>query len=230
MHKHTQQPIVTGTSVLAVKYKGGVMMSADTQGSYGSMARYKDLRRIQQVADTTLVGAGGEYSDFQQVMRLLEEQQIDDLCLDDGRSLTSPEIHTYLTRVMYNRRNKFNPLWNNLVIAGCDKGKAYLGTVDLIGASYEDDHIATGFGAHLARPLMRDQWHKDLSEGEAYSLLTDCMKVLFYRDCRAMNRMQLAKVEDNGKVTISDPFCLETKWDYQTFINPKAGAEFGGSW
>jgi hypothetical protein len=32
--KRTTAPIVTGTSVLAVKYSGGVMMSADTLGTW----------------------------------------------------------------------------------------------------------------------------------------------------------------------------------------------------
>jgi 20S proteasome subunit beta 7 len=31
--QHTQQPIVTGTSVLGIKYKDGVMLAADTLGT-----------------------------------------------------------------------------------------------------------------------------------------------------------------------------------------------------
>ena len=38
-HKATTSPIVTGSSVLAIKYRDGVMMAADTLGSYGSMVR-----------------------------------------------------------------------------------------------------------------------------------------------------------------------------------------------
>lgn len=30
--QHTQQPIVTGTSVLAIKFKDGIMMAADNLG------------------------------------------------------------------------------------------------------------------------------------------------------------------------------------------------------
>jgi 20S proteasome alpha/beta subunit len=52
---------------------------------------------------------------------------------DDGNSLGPKEIHSYLTRVMYNRRNKFDPLWNSLVLGGVKKGpkgeEKYLGTV-----------------------------------------------------------------------------------------------------
>jgi 20S proteasome subunit beta 7 len=35
---------------------------------------------------------------------------------DDGNSLGPKEIHSYLTRVMYTRRNKFDPLWNHLYL------------------------------------------------------------------------------------------------------------------
>ena len=34
--KHTTRPIVTGTSVIAVKYADGVMMAADTLGTYAA--------------------------------------------------------------------------------------------------------------------------------------------------------------------------------------------------
>lgn len=48
---------------------------------------------------------------------------------DDGNTLGPKEIHNYLTRVMYNRRNKFNPLWNSLVVGGVKRGHKYLGVV-----------------------------------------------------------------------------------------------------
>lgn len=47
----------------------------------------------------------------------------EDDCWEDGCKIGPSEVHSYLTRVMYNRRNKFNPLWNSLVIAGKKKGK-----------------------------------------------------------------------------------------------------------
>ena len=90
---------------------------------------------------------------------------------DDGNSLGPKEIHSYLSRVMYNRRNKFDPLWNSLVLAGVkrvkklgvEKRETYLGMVTMLGVTFEDDHVATGFGNHLARPILRDEWREDLS-------------------------------------------------------------------
>jgi hypothetical protein len=46
---------------------------------------------------------------------------------DDGNSVGPREIHAYLTRVMYSRRNKFDPLWNSLVLGGVKKGQRSMG-------------------------------------------------------------------------------------------------------
>ena len=85
--QHTQYPYVTGTSVLAIKYAGGVMVAADTLGAYGSTKRYKSLDRIARVNSRTFVAAGGEVSDFQYILRLLDELTTDDYRVDDGIQL-----------------------------------------------------------------------------------------------------------------------------------------------
>jgi len=84
----TQRPIVTGASVLAIKYAGGVMMISDTLGSYGNLSRFTDLKRIVEVGDNALLGAGGEYSDFQYIQQLLNDRTVADFCEADGMNHT----------------------------------------------------------------------------------------------------------------------------------------------
>ncbi len=153
----------------------------------------------------------------------------DEALLDDGAALSGAEVQAFLTRVMYNRRNKMNPLWNTLCVAGFEDGKPSLGYVDLRGTAFSEDYLATGFGAHMALPLIRERWRADMDEAAARTLLEDCMRVLWYRDCRALNKIQVAKVTAAG-VAVSPPFATSAKWDYQSFVAPKAGADTGGSW
>lgn len=61
----------------------------------------------------------------------------------------------------------------------------------MIGVHYVDDHVATGFGNHLARPIFRDEWREDLTLEEGLALLEKCMLVLFYRDRSAINKFQV---------------------------------------
>jgi len=229
--KHTTQPIVTGTTVIGIKYQGGVMLAADTLASYGSLARYKDVRRLQKVGDNTLIGASGEMSDFQSIMEMLENMHLSDVNQDDGYTRTPSEFYNYLRAVMYQRRNKGNPLWNQLLVAGYHKESPFLGYVDLIGTVYEENYIATGFGAYLAIPLIREKWSPDMDEGEARALLEDCLRVMFYRDCRASNRIQIAKATSEGTL-VSEPYELSTEWETANFDlrHATTAALDGSSW
>nr|GMC82395.1 proteasome subunit beta type-4-like [Ipomoea batatas] len=128
--QRTLYPYVTGTSVVGIKYKDGVLLVADMGGSYGSTLRYKSVERLKPVGKHSIVGASGEISDFQEILRYLDELILYDNMWDDGNSLGPKEVHNYLTRVMYNRRNKFNPLWNSLILGGVKNGQKYLGTVN----------------------------------------------------------------------------------------------------
>ena len=45
-------------------------------GSYGSLARYRSISRLNKVNDTTLVGASGDVADFQFVKSHLEQKML----------------------------------------------------------------------------------------------------------------------------------------------------------
>lgn len=217
---HTQDPIVTGTSVLAIKYKDGVMMAADTLASYGSLARFKDMERMLNVGDGTLMGFTGDMSDFQYLKHRLESVVSEEYSLDDGHKMAPSHFFNYLASVMYQRRNKGNPLWNVVVVAGFKDGESFLGVVDLRGGTYKASTVGTGYGGHLAQPLLRQRVEgreNEITEEEAKNILEESMRVLLYRDARTINRIQVAKVTAKG-VDISEPYSLTTDWSVGNMV------------
>ena len=75
-------------------------------GCYGSTKRYKSFERLRKINSKAVIGAGGELSDFQYTMTLLEELMLEDFCLDDDIEMSPQEVFAYLNRVVYNRRTK----------------------------------------------------------------------------------------------------------------------------
>lgn len=63
---------------------------------------------------------------------MVTARRVADAMWDDGNDLGPLDIHNYLTRVMYNRRNKFDPLWNTLILGGVKNGVKHLGSVSEI--------------------------------------------------------------------------------------------------
>ncbi|KAG6809880.1 hypothetical protein H0H92_014298 [Tricholoma furcatifolium] len=214
--QRTQQPIVTGTSVLAIKFKDGVMMAADNLASYGSLARFKDIQRLQPVGSHTVIGAGGDMSDFQYIQSILDDLVVDEFNAQDGHSLGPAEIHSYLSRVMYARRTKMNPLWNAILVGGIKDGERFLSFVDLLGTTYSASTLATGYGAHIALPLLRTavEGKEDiLTEEDASKILEESMRVLYYRDARSIDKYQVATITAAG-VSISESKRLDTVWSF----------------
>ncbi|CAO1616889.1 unnamed protein product [Parajaminaea phylloscopi] len=221
----TQQPIVTGTSVLGLRYKDGIMLASDTLASYGSLARFMDVRRLHALGDNTVLGMSGDLSDMQYLLHEVDKVLLAETNEADDHSLTPPQLYSWLSRVMYNRRSKIDPLWNSCILGGVtpanpddpnSRPTPFLGYVDLLGVTYQSSTIATGFGLHLAQPLLRkavEGREEELGEEEARSILEGCMKVLYYRDARSLNRFQIATVNSAG-VHISEPKSVPTSWSW----------------
>lgn len=69
----SSNPMVTGTSVLGVKFTGGVIIAADMLGSYGSLARFRNISRLMKVNNSTILGASGDYADYQYLKQIIEQ-------------------------------------------------------------------------------------------------------------------------------------------------------------
>ncbi|KAI9693980.1 MAG: Proteasome subunit beta type-7 [Bathelium mastoideum] len=220
--QHTQSPIVTGTSVIAVKFKDGVVIAADNLASYGSLARFTDVKRLRRFNSRVVLGFGGDVSDMQHLDRMLSSLSIREGYGDTAaavenaaRELHARNLHTYLAKVLYRRRSEFNPLWNAILVAGLDgEDQPFLASVDLLGTTFSAPTLATGFGAHLAQPILRravpdDAVVAEMTREKAEEVVRECMKVLFYRDARSLDNYSIAVVAKDAEVQLRENEKLE---------------------
>ncbi|PHH89813.1 hypothetical protein CDD83_5219 [Cordyceps sp. RAO-2017] len=219
--QNTQQPIVTGTSVVALKFKDGVVMAADNLASYGSLARFTDVKRLRPFAGSSVVGFSGDVSDMQYLDRHLTDLALQEAYDSPDRPrLSAANLHRYLAKLLYRRRSKFDPLWNQLLVAGFDDaGEPFLAAADLLGSTYAAPSLATGFGAMLAQPIMRrhapdEAAARALDRDQAVAVVRECMRVLFYRDARSLDRYSLAVVTRDGVDLRSDERLDKQSWAF----------------
>ena len=57
-------PVCRGTSVIACKYRDGIMIGADTIVTIGGTAKAKDFSRMSVLGDEGIFACSGEMSDF----------------------------------------------------------------------------------------------------------------------------------------------------------------------
>lgn len=146
----------------------------------------------------------GDYADFQFIKQHIDEMILSDFSMDDRIALKPKDLFTWLTRVLYNRRSRFNPLWLELVVGGMQDEEPFLGHINVRGRAYTNDVISTGFGTHLALPLLREYSEKGtMTEADANKVVKNCMEVLFYRDCRGYPKYSQANIKKD-EVTLED--------------------------
>lgn len=184
-----------------------------------------------------MVGFGGDVSDMQFLDRHLQELAIDEAYEHDpssagggddsgsanappGTTLNAANLHKYLQKLMYRRRSDFDPLWNQILVAGLDGARQpFLASVDLRGTAFTSPSLATGFGAALAQPIMRryaatDDDAAKLSRDQAVAVVKECMKVLFYRDARSLDRYSIAVVTKDGVELSEDEQLEKQSWAF----------------
>lgn len=55
-------------------YNGGVMIAADTKGSYGSLSRFMHIERLFKATDKAVVACGGDIADYQLIRDVIEQK------------------------------------------------------------------------------------------------------------------------------------------------------------
>jgi len=234
-------PLVTGGISIGFRCKDGVVLASDTMLLQGSHKAHIDMRRLHKVNDNIVISVDGEYASFQELQFIMAELVEERSRLDppDTHRILPQEAFHFLETFMYNRRCKMQPFWNTILIGAYDvpsgfehppwmahtrKPEPFLGFVDMHGTTMEDHILATGIGNYFALPLMRavteevenlreNKFPKVLTVEEAVEAAKDVMRVLSLRVNTCSDRIQIAKVTEDG-VEISAPFTVTSRWDF----------------
>lgn len=189
--------------------------------SYGSLARFQDVKRLRTFDDSAVIGFSGDVSDMQYLDRVLNSLDIKENYSSYGKhTLNAKNLHTYLSKMLYRRRSEFNPLWNHILVAGFDQdGKPFLSSADLLGTTFSATSLATGFGAHLAVPVLRrlfpyDMPVEDITREQAVKAIKECMKVLYYRDARSLDKYSIAVITEDGVELKEDEQLEQQNWGF----------------
>lgn len=238
--KHTTAPTTIGSSVVGIKFNNGVIIASDVRLTSYGYKKFNNISRIAQINENTIIGSSGEYSDYLELKRILEEKTLEDNLYDGYSTFLGPkELASYLAFISYQKRNKMNPYWNTTMIGGFDwEGNPYLNSVDQFGTRYDNNYLVSGFALYFAGPLLEHAVPKDISnftKEQAIELIDELFKVLFYRDSNSSDRIYYGIIEkinnnDNndfnnllgnkGKYEFNmNEKKLQTKWEYDLFTN-----------
>jgi proteasome beta subunit len=177
----------TGTTILGIVCKDGVVMAADRQVTGGySIVMHKNFEKVQKVNDYLVISGCGVASDMQRVVKLL----VAELKLKELRSRSRPTIKqaaSLLSSMSYHgiRQPSMIPQQAAFLIAGFNEdGSIELFSTGVDGTNYpiKDYDASVGSGMPYVLGLLERQYKKGMTVKEGVELAKEALKSSTQRD------------------------------------------------
>ncbi|MFA4953020.1 MAG: proteasome subunit beta [Candidatus Pacearchaeota archaeon] len=192
----------TGTTILGIVCKDGVVMASDRQMTAGNIVVGKNFPKTEQINDYLLISFTGMVSDAQRVPKLLTAE----LKLKELRSHSRPTIKqsaSLLGNISYNgiRQPSMIPQQAGFLLGGYNEdGSVELYTIEPAGSivKVEDYDANFGSGMPYVLGLLERQYKKGINVEEGIKLAKEALKSSTQRDIGSGYGMDIFSITKDG--------------------------------
>lgn len=167
-----------GTTILALKYSGGVVIAGDRRATEGHQIADRTMKKIFKTDDYSAVGISGAAGPCIDMVRLFKTE-IEHYEKLEGSSLTlEGKANKLGEMIKANLPLAFQGLIVIPIFAGFDhkKGEGRIFKYDITGGRYEEaDYYSTGSGGKDAKSSIKKMYKKNISEDEAIRIAVSAL-------------------------------------------------------
>jgi len=192
----------TGTTLVGIVCKDGVIMAADRQSTAGNHVMSKRAEKVQQINNYLVMSGCGVSSDIQRVKKLVAAE----LRLKELKSKEKPNIKqaaNLVGNIAYSgiRKPSMIPLQAGMLVAGFNSdGSTKLYSVEPAGGVYEIDDYDANFGSGMpyVLGLLERQYKPGLSVQEGVELAKEALKSSTQRDTASGYGIDIFTITKDG--------------------------------
>jgi proteasome beta subunit len=167
-----------GTTVLALRYAGGVVMAGDRRATAGNLIAHRNVQKVFAADALSAVAISGTAGIASELIRLFQTE-LEHYEKLEGRRLSLDGKANYLAAMV---RRQLPMAFQGLVViplfCGYDpeSGTGRLYSFDVVGGRYEEaDYAATGSGGRDAKLYMRGAFRPDLDTDDAVRIAVEAL-------------------------------------------------------
>lgn len=192
-----------GTTTVAVKFKGGVVVGADRRASMGSFVASKKAEKLHIINEFTVATMAGLVGDAQYLINLTKAN-LNLFELGRGYAPTTKMAGHLLASIMYEQYRSYFPYWASMIVAGMDKEGPHVFALDMAGGIGDEDYYSTGSGSLVATGVLESTWKPDMTEEEALKVVITALATAIKRDTATGDGMDVAVVNKKGARKLKD--------------------------
>ena len=192
----------TGTTILGIVCKDGIVMASDRQSSAGNIVMNKNSEKTKRILDSFLFSGTGTVSDIQRTSKLLSAE----LRLKELKSKSRPTLKqaaNLLSTITYSsiRQPSMVPSMVGSLFGGFDEdGTIGLYTIEPAGSviKVEDYDANFGSGMPYVLGLLERQYKKDMTMEEGIELAKEALKSSTQRDMGSGYGIDVFSITEEG--------------------------------
>ncbi len=192
----------TGTTVLGIICKNGIVMASDRQSTAGNIVMNKNSEKTKQINDYLLFSGTGMVSDIQRTSKLLAAE----LKIKELKSRSRPTVKqaaNLLSTIIYSqvRQPSMVPSMVGTLIAGFNEdGSVELYSVEPAGSVMEVEDYDANFGSGMpyVLGLLERQYKKDITVEQGIELAKEALKSSTQRDIGSGYGVDIFTIKKDG--------------------------------
>lgn len=190
-----KKEISTGTTIMAVKYNGGVVIGADSRTTSGSYIVSRVTDKLTKVTDNIYCCRSGSAADTQAVADIVT-YRMNLFQMENNEPPTVYAAACVFREICYNYRDQ---LLAGIICAGWDKkkgGQVY--NLPLGGALIEEDFSIGGSGSGYIYGFVDANRKPDMTEAECVKLVLEAVTLAIDRDGSSGGCVRIATIDKDG--------------------------------
>jgi 20S proteasome subunit beta 2 len=185
----------TGTTIVGLVYKDGVVLGADTRATGGSEVADKNCEKIHYLAPNIYCCGAGTAADTEKTTELIASQ-LELLRMNTGGSQSRVVTAcTTLKRMLYRYQGHVSAA---LVLGGCDINGPHVYQIYPHGSTGKLPYTTMGSGSLAAMSVFETGWTEDMSEEEAVELVKRAILAGVFNDLGSGSNVDTCVIRMDG--------------------------------
>lgn len=186
----------TGTTIVGLVYKDGVVLGADTRATGGSEVMDKNCEKIHFLAPNIWCCGAGTAADTEKTTELIASN-LELLRLSTGSQSRVVTALTLLKRLLYRYQGHVSAA---LILGGVDATGPHLYDIHPHGSTQKLPYVTMGSGSLAAMSVFETRYVEDMNEEDAVKLVRDAVRAGIFNDLGSGSNVDVTVIRKGGEL------------------------------
>ena len=181
----------TGTTILGLVCKDGVVIATERRATMGTLIAHKSTRKLYKIDKHLALATAGLVGDLQVLSRYLSAE-VNLYKLKRDTDMPIKGAATLMSNILNSR--KFYPYYVQLILGGWDNTGGHVYSLDAAGGAIPDKYTAGGSGSPYVFGVLEDLYKDGLTADEGINIAIRAITAAMGRDSASGNGIDIAVI------------------------------------